>query len=65
MQAAGNAYAVAADATVAGHTSEQRVRRVLVGHSLGAACAAAEVIDHPEVQDSHQPALALLTIIAS
>ena len=24
-------------------------KRILVGHSLGAACAAAEIIDHPEV----------------
>ena len=32
-------------------TAQQRdePRRILVGHSLGAACAAAEIIDHPEV----------------
>ena len=29
---------------------EERTRRILVGHSLGAACAAAEVIDSPEVR---------------
>ena len=28
---------------------EERPRRILVGHSLGGACAAAEVIDSPEV----------------
>ena len=31
-----------------------RPRRILVGHSLGGACAVAEVIDHPEVC-SHVP----------
>ncbi|CAL8467707.1 g7245 [Coccomyxa elongata] len=47
-EASGEAYAVAADARSSGQVSSGRVRRILVGHSLGAACAAAEVIDHPE-----------------
>ncbi len=50
MQASGDAYAVAADATSSGLEGGGRVRRILIGHSLGAACAAAEVIDHPEVR---------------
>ena len=49
VQVSGEAYAVAADARSGGQASSGRVRRILVGHSLGAACAAAEVIDHPEV----------------
>lgn len=50
VQASGDAYAVAADARSGGQDSSGRVRRILVGHSLGAACAAAEAIDHPEVR---------------
>ncbi len=41
---------MAADARSGGQESSGRVRRILVGHSLGAACAAAEVIDNPEVR---------------
>jgi hypothetical protein len=40
---------VAADASSGGRDGVERVRRILIGHSLGAACAAVEVIDHPEV----------------
>ncbi len=30
-------------------------KRILVGHSLGAACAAAEIIDHPEARFRFPP----------
>jgi hypothetical protein len=41
-------YDVEADAS-GGSGAAEGARRVLIGHSMGGACACAEVIEHPEV----------------
>ena len=42
-------YPVTSEVSPSSGSSGSRARHVLMGHSLGAACAAAEVITHPEV----------------
>lgn len=64
LQATGGMYDVEADGSREAQlpsASGTSVKRVLIGHSLGAACAAAEFIDNPQVRqitvDTAVPAL--------